>query len=57
LQIENAQIQPCLQAEVQMAAARPKDLSMDSAIAYSLGFQPQHFREVLTRLKFINLYA
>ncbi|NJM47840.1 MAG: NAD(P)-dependent oxidoreductase [Alkalinema sp. RU_4_3] len=51
LQIENAQIQPCLQAEVQMSAARPRDLSMDSAIAYSLGFHPQHFREVLTRLK------
>ncbi len=51
LQIENAQIQPCLQADVQMAAARPRDLSMDSAIAYSLGFNPERFREVLTRLK------
>jgi dTDP-4-dehydrorhamnose reductase len=54
LQIENAQIQPCLQADVQMAAVRPRDLSMDSAIAYRLGFQPQRFREVLTRLKFID---
>jgi dTDP-4-dehydrorhamnose reductase len=52
LQIENAQIQPCLQAEVQMSAPRPKDLSMDSAIAYRLGFQPACFRSVLADLKF-----
>jgi dTDP-4-dehydrorhamnose reductase len=51
LQIKNAQIQPCLQAEVQMSAPRPKDLSMDSAIAYRLGFQPQCFREALASLK------
>jgi dTDP-4-dehydrorhamnose reductase len=55
LQIENAQIQPCLQAEVRMSAPRPKDLSMDSAIAYRLGFQPQHFRAVLTRLTFSDI--
>jgi dTDP-4-dehydrorhamnose reductase len=54
LQIENANIQPCLQSEVQMSAPRPKDLSMDGAIAYHLGFQPQRFREVLSRLKFID---
>jgi dTDP-4-dehydrorhamnose reductase len=54
LQIENAQIRPCLQADVQMSAPRPKDLSMDSAIAYHLGFHPHHFREVLSHLKFSN---
>jgi dTDP-4-dehydrorhamnose reductase len=54
LQIDNANILPCLQSDVQMSAPRPKDLSMDSAIAYRLGFQPQRFREVLSRLKFID---
>jgi dTDP-4-dehydrorhamnose reductase len=55
LQIENAQIEPCLQAEVQMSALRPKDLSMDSSIAYRLGFNPERFREALTRLTFSNI--
>jgi dTDP-4-dehydrorhamnose reductase len=51
LQIPNAQITPCRQADVPMPAPRPLDLSMDSTIADGLGFQPRDFRSVLITLK------
>jgi dTDP-4-dehydrorhamnose reductase len=47
LAIASARIEPCLQTDVKMAAPRPADLSMDSAIAFNLGFNPQDFRSGL----------
>jgi dTDP-4-dehydrorhamnose reductase len=51
LGIESAAIEPCRQADVKMAAPRPADLSMDSAIAVSLGFDPQDFRSGLLAIR------
>ena len=42
-----AQITPCQQADVKMAAPRPADVSLDSSKAFSLGYQPQSIREEL----------
>lgn len=39
-QLTDAKIVPSRQAEVQMAAPRPPDVSMDSALAFSLGYNP-----------------
>ncbi len=47
LGIESALIEPCLQADVKMAAPRPADLSMDCTIAHNLGFDPGDFRSGL----------
>jgi dTDP-4-dehydrorhamnose reductase len=47
LGIGSARIAPCRQADVKMAAPRPPDLSMDSAIALGLGFDPGDFRSAL----------
>ncbi len=47
LGIAAARIEPCRQADVKMAAPRPADLSMDSAIARNLGFNPGDFRSGL----------
>jgi dTDP-4-dehydrorhamnose reductase len=51
LGIETAQIEPCRQTDVKMAAPRPADLSMDSAIALKLGFDPQDFRSGLGMIR------
>jgi dTDP-4-dehydrorhamnose reductase len=51
LGIANATIEPCRQADVPMPAPRPLDLTMDSTIAYGLGFDPRDFRSVLAELK------
>jgi dTDP-4-dehydrorhamnose reductase len=51
LGIDAARIEPCLQADVKMAAPRPADLSMDSTIALSLGFEPQDFRSGLLAIR------
>jgi dTDP-4-dehydrorhamnose reductase len=51
LGLESARIEPCLQADVKMAAPRPADLSMDSAIALGLGFDPQDFRSGLLAIR------
>jgi dTDP-4-dehydrorhamnose reductase len=51
LGIEQAAIEPCRQADVKMAAPRPADLSMDSTIALSLGFEPQDFRSGLGMIR------
>ncbi len=45
--IPNAQIKPCRQADVIMAAPRPLNLTMDSAIAFNLGYSPQSFQLAL----------
>jgi dTDP-4-dehydrorhamnose reductase len=49
LQIENAQINPCRQADVKMAAPRSLDVSLDSSLAFSLGYAPRSMREELQR--------
>ncbi len=49
LPIDN--ITACLQADVPMAAPRPKDVSLNSTKAYGLGYQPPSLREEFTRLK------
>lgn len=44
------QIVPCQQAEVPMAASRPPDVSMDSSLAFSLGYSPGELRDQLRAL-------
>jgi dTDP-4-dehydrorhamnose reductase len=40
-------LNPCQQADVPMAAPRAKDLSLESAIAFGLGYAPRSIRENL----------
>jgi dTDP-4-dehydrorhamnose reductase len=40
LQLKTANINPCYQSDVPMAAPRAPDVSMDSSLAFSLGYQP-----------------
>ncbi|PSB12769.1 NAD(P)-dependent oxidoreductase [filamentous cyanobacterium CCP2] len=51
LQIANANLNPCKQADVPMPAPRAKDVSMDSSLAFSLGYQPARMREELERMR------
>jgi dTDP-4-dehydrorhamnose reductase len=51
LGIEQARIEPCKQADGPMSAPRPPDLSMDSTIAFELGFNPQDFRSGLMQIR------
>jgi dTDP-4-dehydrorhamnose reductase len=48
LQIQNPNIYACRQAEVKMAARRSPDASLDSSLAYSLGYAPRRMREELS---------
>jgi dTDP-4-dehydrorhamnose reductase len=50
LQIENAKINACRQADVKMSAPRPPDASLDSALAFGLGYAPRSMREELCQL-------
>jgi dTDP-4-dehydrorhamnose reductase len=38
--IPREQIKPCLQCDFPMIAPRPQDVSLDSSLAFSLGYQP-----------------
>lgn len=40
LQLQNVKVNPCYQSDVPMAAPRAPDVSMDSSLAFSLGYQP-----------------
>ncbi|MBE9028888.1 NAD(P)-dependent oxidoreductase [filamentous cyanobacterium LEGE 11480] len=51
LGIDQANITPCKQADVQMAAPRPQNLAMDNTIALKLGFKPQDFRSALLTIR------
>jgi dTDP-4-dehydrorhamnose reductase len=51
LEIKQARIEPGKQADVKMAAPRPQNLSMDSTIAFQLGFNPQDFRSALISIR------
>lgn len=51
LNIKTGKITGCRQADVKMAAARPPDVSLDSSLAFSLGYQPLSLREELEQLK------
>lgn len=50
MQIPNDKLKSCLQDDIKMAAPRPKDVSLDSAKAFSLGYQPLSVREELESL-------
>jgi dTDP-4-dehydrorhamnose reductase len=51
LQLPNDKLKSCFQADVKMAAARPKDVSLDSSQAFALGYQSLSVREELEILK------
>ncbi|WP_071190361.1 NAD(P)-dependent oxidoreductase [Trichormus sp. NMC-1] len=54
LQLPSDKLKSCLQADVKMAAPRPKDVSLDSSKAFALGYQPLSVREELDVLSKSN---
>ena len=50
LQIRNAKLNACRQADVQMSAPRPPDASLDSSLAFSLGYAPRSMGEELREM-------
>ncbi len=51
LKLPQENLKGCLQKDVPMAAPRPSDVSLDSAKAFSLGYQPLSLREELEALR------
>lgn len=51
LQIANANITACRQADVPMSAPRPADVSLNSSLAFGLGYSPNSIQEELVALK------
>jgi dTDP-4-dehydrorhamnose reductase len=49
--LRNAKLNPCRQQEIQMAAPRPRDVSLTSAKAMQMGFQPNPVKLSLERVK------
>jgi dTDP-4-dehydrorhamnose reductase len=49
--IPKEQIKPCLQSDVLMSAPRPPDVSLDSSLAFSLGYQPLNIKTELEVIK------
>ena len=47
----NAKLNPCRQQEIQMAAPRPRDVSLNNAKAMQMGFRPDPIKVSLERLK------
>ena len=50
----NANLNPCRQQEIQMAAPRPRDVSLANAKAMEMGFQPDPIKVSLERLKAVD---
>lgn len=51
LELPSEGLKGCQQKDVQMAAPRPPDVSLDSSKAFALGYAPLSLREELERLK------
>ncbi|HBB35408.1 MAG TPA: NAD(P)-dependent oxidoreductase [Cyanobacteria bacterium UBA8803] len=51
LQLPETKLKSCSQADVTMAAPRPPDVSLDSSIAFGLGYAPLSLREELEVLQ------
>jgi dTDP-4-dehydrorhamnose reductase len=50
LQIKDAKLNACRQADAQMSAPRPPNASLDSSLAFSLGYAPRSMREELVEM-------
>jgi dTDP-4-dehydrorhamnose reductase len=50
----NAKLNPCRQQEIQMAAPRPRDVSLTNAKAMQMGFQPDPVKVSLERIKAVS---
>ncbi|MDJ0553137.1 MAG: NAD(P)-dependent oxidoreductase [Microcoleaceae cyanobacterium MO_207.B10] len=51
LELPKDKLKPCLQKDVTMAAPRPADVSLDSSLAFGLGYEPLSLREELEMLR------
>lgn len=51
LGLDEAKITTCRQQDIVMSASRPPDVSLDSSLAYSLGYSPLSLQEEFERLR------